>query len=89
MLNLNRGNMTEKGNPYDDEALSIKEFATKLKVHPNTIRGLLKTGKIHGYRIGRVWRINLSEILRLAEIQFSDVIDKLVEKKVKERLNGK
>ena len=41
---------------YDD-ILTVEEACEALKVGYNAIYGLLNTGKLRGYRNGRVWRI--------------------------------
>ena len=48
---------------------SIKEFAEKLRVHPNTIRNGIKDGRIVAFKIGKgkrsMFRIAHSEIERM------------------------
>ena len=41
---------------YDD-ILNVEEACEALKIGYNAIYGLLNTGKLRGYRNGRVWRI--------------------------------
>ena len=41
---------------YDD-ILNVEEACEALKIGFNAIYGLLNTGKLRGYRNGRVWRI--------------------------------
>lgn len=41
---------------YDD-ILTVEEACEALKIGFNAIYGLLNTGKLRGYRNGRVWRI--------------------------------
>lgn len=41
---------------YDD-ILTVEEACEALKIGYNAIYGLLNTGKLRGYRNGRVWRI--------------------------------
>ena len=41
---------------YDD-ILTAEEACEALKIGYNAIYGLLNTGKLRGYRNGRVWRI--------------------------------
>lgn len=41
---------------YDD-VLTVEEACEALKIGYNAMYELLKTGKIKGYRNGRVWRI--------------------------------
>jgi excisionase family DNA binding protein len=66
--------------------LSIKEFASLIKVHPNTVRRSIKKGKLNAFRIGEgckaVYRIPLSEINRLAIINTEIVINALIDKRM-------
>ncbi len=41
---------------YDD-VLTVEEACEALKIGFNAIYGLLNTGKLRGYRNGRVWKI--------------------------------
>ena len=45
-----------------DELLTVEEVAQKLKMHPDTVARLLRTGKIPGYKIEGSWRVKLSEL---------------------------
>ena len=47
---------------YDD-VLTVEEACEALKIGFNAIYGLLNTGKIKGYRNGRVWRIPKTALL--------------------------
>lgn len=40
-----------------DNILTVEEAYEALKIGYNAIYGLLNTGKLRGYRNGRVWRI--------------------------------
>lgn len=68
-----------------DEFLSIKEFAFKLGLHPNTVRRSIKSGRLSAVRIGggckAVYRIPCCEINRLALHNLEIIIEKIVEKK--------
>ncbi len=45
--------------------VTITEAATILKVHPNTIRNLIRDGHISPVRLGeRVIRINIDELIK-------------------------
>jgi DNA-binding transcriptional regulator YhcF (GntR family) len=72
------------------KAYSIKDFAKIMDVHPNTIRKCIKETKIAAFRIGTgkkaSWRILESEIERLLSYDLKQVIDRLVEEKVKENM---
>jgi excisionase family DNA binding protein len=45
-------------------ALSLKDSASILGVHPDTIRRAIKTGKLKAAKIGRDYRIAKSELER-------------------------
>ncbi|MCC2174558.1 helix-turn-helix domain-containing protein [Hominicoprocola fusiformis] len=47
---------------YDD-VLTVEEACEALKIGYNAIYGLLNTGKLRGYRNGRVWRIPKTAIV--------------------------
>lgn len=42
--------------------LTVEQAADKLQVKPNTVRSWLKSGKIPGRKIGRVYRISEDEL---------------------------
>ncbi|WP_292593945.1 helix-turn-helix domain-containing protein [Mesotoga sp. UBA5847] len=52
-----------------DEVITIPEVAEHLKVTRQTIRKLLKDGKIKAFKIGRSTRILRSEIERFIQVQ--------------------
>lgn len=59
---------------------SIKEFASKLGVHPRTIWRAIKNGHIQAFRVGigkSVWRIPSSEIQRMALFDLKKVLKNL------------
>ncbi|MBI3924554.1 MAG: helix-turn-helix domain-containing protein [Armatimonadetes bacterium] len=39
------------------DSLSVKEVAERLKVHISTIRRLLQSGRLEGFKVGRQWRV--------------------------------
>jgi excisionase family DNA binding protein len=39
------------------ELLTVKEAALRFRMHPNTIRRLLRDGYLRGERIGGQWRL--------------------------------
>jgi excisionase family DNA binding protein len=49
--------------------LSVSEVAATLGVHPETIRRLIHDGRLDAIRIGRVLRIDRSELGRFVEAQ--------------------
>lgn len=56
------------------DVCTIDEFAVLLKVHPNTVRNGIKSGKIHAFRVNKgihsSWRILKTEIMRMCEDEF-------------------
>jgi excisionase family DNA binding protein len=41
----------------DAEVLTIDQVATLLQVHHRVVRKLLRSGTLHGVRVGTLWRI--------------------------------
>jgi excisionase family DNA binding protein len=59
----------------NEELLTVREVADRLKIHPETVRTWLRAGRIHGTSIGgrRLgWRIPASEVQKLIAGGFSD-----------------
>jgi excisionase family DNA binding protein len=51
-----------------EAVLKVAEFAEQVRVHPETVREWLRTGKVKGVRLGgdrAGWRIPVSEVDRL------------------------
>jgi len=46
----------------DPQILTLKQVAAVLHVHTVTIYRLIKKGKLHPFRVGRIWRFNNEEI---------------------------
>lgn len=71
------------------EFLSVKEFASKMGLHPNTIRKFLKEKRIDYIRIGKtkkaVYRIPVCEITRIMKFELDIYIDHLVDEREKQR----
>lgn len=44
------------------ELVSVREVARRLGVHPETIRRLIHDGRLEAVRIGRVLRVDSSEL---------------------------
>ena len=42
--------------------LDLKQVAEELKAHPKTIRLMAQSGKIPGFRVGRLWRFSAQRI---------------------------
>lgn len=53
-----------------EEFMTIKDFANMIKVHPNTIRNMIKSGRLNAFRVSpkekSSYRIPRSEIHRIA-----------------------
>lgn len=75
----------------EEDFLSIKEFADKIHVHPNTVRRALKNGKLNGFKLSNgkraVYRIPVSEMNRLALVNMEEMIEKIIQKRENNR-NG-
>jgi excisionase family DNA binding protein len=53
----------------EEEVFTISEFSKHLRLHPKTIYGLLRQGKIPGFRVRNSWRLDrtiIQEWMRLA-----------------------
>src|SRR3546814_11537787 len=46
-----------------EHILTVAEAARLLKVHPNTVRNLIKAGTIPAARVGRQWRFVEAELV--------------------------
>jgi excisionase family DNA binding protein len=42
--------------------LDTVEAAAVMKIHPKTLRKLARRGRIHGIRVGKLWRFHASHI---------------------------
>ena len=52
----------------EEQVLTVAEVAKRLRIHPVTLRGWLKAGKVRGVRLGGSragWRIPASEVARV------------------------
>lgn len=69
----------------ENDFLSIKEFASLLNVHPNTIRRSIKRGRISAFKVGgikkSIYRIARSEAARMAVCDMEEMIEKIIEKR--------
>ena len=72
-------------NTEKKDILTINEFADEIRVHPNTVRKMIKTGRLNAFRTGSgktsSYRIARSEINRLSIVDLEDIIKKIIEKK--------
>ena len=70
------------------EYYSVQEFADFVGVHYNTIYKSIRKGHLEAIRMGSgknaSYRISHSEIQRLGLFNLEEIIDNLVEKKLKE-----
>lgn len=68
---------------------TIDTFAKEIGVHPNTVRKMIKNGHLSAFRIGggktSAYRIAKSEINRLCLVNLEDIVEDLVNKKLKEK----
>jgi excisionase family DNA binding protein len=64
--------------------MSIKEFAARIGVHSNTVRRGIKSGRWNAFRVNIGpkcnYRIPISEIHRVAIVDFEKVIEILIDK---------
>jgi len=67
--------------------LTTQEFADCIGVHYNTVRKMIKIGNLNAFKIGggktSSYRISRSEIERLSIVNLLEVVDGLVEEKLK------
>ena len=56
------------------KVMTVREVSTYLRVHPNTIYGLLKRHQIPAFHIGSDWRFNIETIdsWRLQQVKPGD-----------------
>ncbi len=70
-----------------DEFLSVKEFASMINVHYNTVLRAIKSGKLNAFRIGQgkkcAYRISKSETNRIALYDLENLVSKIIEEKTK------
>lgn len=66
------------------EFYSVKEFASKIGVHYNTVIRSIKHGRLNAFRIGfgkkAAFRIPISEIQRIAFCDLEKMVSKIIEK---------
>jgi len=79
---------TTKWKVVNPEFYSVKEFALKLGVHINTIYKAIKSGRISGFRVGSgkksSFRIPASEINRIALFDMEQMVENIIQKRIKE-----
>ncbi len=63
-----------------EQLLSVKEFASILRIHPSTVRRAIDYGRIHAFRVGigkkASFRIPRSEVERMMAFDLTEVIEK-------------
>jgi excisionase family DNA binding protein len=42
--------------------LDSEQAAALVKIHPKTLQRMARTGRVHGYRIGKLWRFRASDL---------------------------
>ena len=42
--------------------LDSEQAAALVKIHPKTLQRLARIGRVHGYRIGKLWRFRASDL---------------------------
>ena len=71
----------------EQEFLTVKEFADRLKMHYNTVLKSIHKGRINAFRINEgvkaSYRIPSSELNRLGLFQLESVVNKLVDERIK------
>ena len=50
-----------------DELWTPELVAERWRVKPRTVSDMLRDGRLKGFKIGRVWRVYLSEVMRVEE----------------------
>ena len=61
-----------------NDYLTIVQFAAKIQMHPNSVRRLIRMGKLQGVNMGsgnrKIYRIPESELSRLATFDLKEVL---------------
>ena len=69
----------------EKDFLSVKEFASYIGVHYNTVIRSIRNGKLNAFRIGAgkraCYRIPKAEIHRIALFDLENLISKIIEEK--------
>lgn len=68
------------------DILTISEFAFEIRVHPNTVRKMIRIGRLNAFKAGggktSAYRIARSEIHRLSIIDLQGIVQNLVNEKI-------
>ena len=51
----------------DIEMIGIQELSERFHISKRTLQHLLKTGRLHGVKIGRQWRVRVKDVLAFIE----------------------
>lgn len=66
----------------EDEYFTVKEFAKKLKVGPQSIRRAIQKGRILAFRPGvgkkAPWRISATELGRISVMGFEETVNNVL-----------
>ena len=54
--------MPDSNRTRDDELLTVEEIANELKLHPQTIRTWIRTGRLPAKKYGRVYRLRRTDV---------------------------
>ena len=47
--------------------LDSEQAAALVRIHPKTLQRLARIGRVHGYRIGKLWRFRASDLASWSE----------------------
>ena len=47
--------------------LDSEQAAALVRIHPKTLQRLARIGRVHGYRIGKLWRFRASDLANCSE----------------------
>ena len=74
-------------NMKNTEFLTVNEFAEVIGVHPNSVRNMIKKGRLNAFRVGggerSSYRISKSEINRLSVVDLNKIVDNLIDERSK------
>jgi excisionase family DNA binding protein len=48
--------------------LDSEQAAALVKIHPKTLQRMARTGRVRGYRIGKLWRFRASDLASCSEV---------------------
>lgn len=75
----------------ENDFFTIKEFAGKIGVHPNTVRRAVKSGRIGAFKVGSgkksPYRIAKTEVNRMALFDMEQMIERIIEKRTQNNPN--